>query len=148
MIYIAHRGLTDGPDKSLENKPEQVLKAIEQGYHVEVDLWCVNSELFLGHDGPQYLIDETLLHKPELWIHAKNLAALRWLYNTQLNYFWHQTDDFTLTSRGWIWTYPSKELTSHSIMVMPEMHDPQLIGLHNLHCYAICSDYVDKISGK
>ena len=26
-----------------------------------------------------------------------------------LNYFWHQTDDFTLTSHGYIWTYPGKK---------------------------------------
>jgi hypothetical protein len=148
MIYIAHRGLTDGPDKLLENNPKQVLKAIEQGYHAEVDLWFVNSELFLGHDAPQYLISEKFLQNFSLWIHAKNLAALRWLYDTDFNYFWHQEDDFTLTSKNWIWTYPGKELTSRSIMVMPEMHNYDLSGLNNLNCYGICSDYVDKISKK
>ena len=148
MIYIAHRGLTNGPDKSLENNPKQVLNALEQDYHAEIDLWCVNSELFLGHDSPQYPIQESFLKHVHLWIHAKNLSALRWLSNTSYNYFWHQDDDFTVTSHHWIWTYPGKELTSRSIMVMPEMHNADLSGLNKLNCYGICSDYVNNISSK
>ena len=40
MIYIAHRGLTNGPDKELENHPEQIKRAISQGFDCEVDLWA------------------------------------------------------------------------------------------------------------
>jgi glycerophosphoryl diester phosphodiesterase len=43
MKLIAHRGLTDGPNKDLENSPEQILKAIDQGFDCEIDLWIINS---------------------------------------------------------------------------------------------------------
>lgn len=145
MKLIAHRGLINGPDSHLENKPDQILKALSQGFDCEVDLWVVNSELYLGHDGPQYPIDKEFLKEFGLWIHAKNLGALRWLTDTSYNYFWHQEDDFTLTSHKWIWTYPGKELTQRSIMVMPEWHNPSLEGLSNINCYGICSDFVDQL---
>lgn len=144
MRLIAHRGLTNGPDKNLENHPNQILKALKEGYDCEIDLWCVNSEMWLGHDGPQYPIKDTFLNQIGLWIHAKNLAALRWLANTDLNFFWHQEDDFTLTSHKFIWTYPGKELTTRSVMVLPEWNNPKFENL-NFNCYGICSDYVDTI---
>lgn len=33
------------------------------------------------------------------------------------NCFWHQEDDYALTSSGYIWTYPDKLLTDKSIIV-------------------------------
>jgi glycerophosphoryl diester phosphodiesterase len=50
---IAHRALTNGPNKILENQPSSIDKCISQGYMVEVDVWVINEEWFLGHDGPQ-----------------------------------------------------------------------------------------------
>jgi hypothetical protein len=147
MKLIAHRGLFNGPDRTLENKPSQILEALKQGFDCEVDLWVVNSEYCLGHDSPQYYVNKDFLNTIGLWIHAKNLAALRWLNETDHNYFWHQEDDFTLTSRNWIWTYPGKELTQQSVMVMPEWNDPEFVNL-NLNCYGICSDFVSKIKSK
>jgi len=148
MKLIAHRGLTEGPDKQLENQPGQILQAIDQGFDCEIDLWVVNSELVLGHDEPQYNINRNFLieYGSNLWIHAKNLSALRWLTDEpQLNFFWHQNDDFVLTSKGYIWTYPGKELTTQSIMVLPEWDYPQLEQFIMPNCYGICSDFVKKI---
>jgi len=150
MKLIAHRGLTQGPDKTIENQPGQILKALEQDFDCEIDLWVVNSELWLGHDAPQYLIKEDFLKNNSLnfWIHAKNLAALRWLASTTFyKYFWHQNDDFVLTSNNFIWTFPGKELTSLSIAVMPEWDDPDFKNL-NTNCYGICSDYVSIIKSR
>lgn len=146
MKYIAHRGLFNGPDKTLENRPEQIELALQKGYDCEIDLWYVNSELWLGHDEPQYPINEEFLNQIGLWIHAKNLAALRWLRDTSLNYFWHENDKFTLTSHRFIWTNPGNELTGISIMVMPEVTDSTLNICKNVHCFAICSDFVEQIS--
>ena len=74
-----------------------------------------------------------------------NLAAFRYLLDTSTNYFWHQTDDYTLTSRGYIWTYPGRELTQRSVMVMPEHVDPTLANCRNIGCFAICTDYVKTV---
>ena len=144
MKLIAHRGLFNGPDKNLENKPEQIMLALQQGFECEIDVWVVNSELWLGHDGPHYAIDRDFLRTPRLWIHAKNLAALRFLLDTNYNYFWHEEDSFTLTSTGIIWTYPGEELTTQSVAVMPEWNDPEFKNL-NTTCYGICSDFVQTI---
>jgi hypothetical protein len=153
-LLIAHRGLMDGPDKNKENHPDQIISAISQGYNCEIDLWCKNCssgpKYFLGHDEPTYEIEEPFLMDQHLWIHAKNLDALYMLTShlSNLNYFWHQEDNFTLTSKGYIWTYPSQPLTTRSIQVMPEWNDPKF---ENLDCripYGICSDYVNLIKSK
>jgi hypothetical protein len=142
MIYIAHRGLFAGPDKTLENTPAQIMTALERGYHVEIDLWAVEADLYLGHDEPQYAINASFINQPNLWIHAKNIEALDYLTQTTYFYFWHQNDDFTLTSNNLIWTYPGKPLTPRSVMVLPENIDPTLNNTKNVNCYGICSDYV------
>ena len=143
MKLIAHRGLISGPDKSFENSPNQINIALSLGYECEIDIRKCNDKLFLGHDLPQYEIDLEFLSNEKFWIHAKNLEALHFLLSTNLNYFWHQTDDFTLTSHGFIWAYPGKELTEKSIMVMPELisSDFQMYA-NSINCYGICSDYV------
>ena len=145
MILIAHRGLINGPGKEFENKPAQIEVALAMQFDCEVDVWLKNGEWFLGHDGPTYPIDFEFLEQPGLWIHAKNLAALYVLSETNLNYFWHQEDDFTMTSHGYIWTYPGKQLSKNSIMVLPEWHDATLENARSATCAGICSDFVGSL---
>jgi hypothetical protein len=142
MKLIAHRGLFNGPNPNIENKPEQIELAWSEGYDSEIDLWVVNAEFWLGHDEPTYPINKEWLARPGLWIHAKNLGALRWLTDTAHNFFWHQNDDYVITSHRWIWTFPEKELTQRSIRLMPEWHDPEFQTIKDTKCYGICSDYV------
>lgn len=145
IILIAHRGLVNGPDKNLENNPNHIHKIINEGFHCEIDLWVIDNEFCLGHDYPQYKIDENFLFDKPLWIHAKNLPALYYLTKTKnLEYFWHQNDDFIVTSGGFIWTFPGKPLTDRSICVMPELENPELKNF-NIQCYGICSDFIYKI---
>jgi hypothetical protein len=54
-----------------------------------------------------------------------------------LNYFWHQEDDVTLTSKGYIWAYPGKQPIKNSIAVMPELKNDNLS-----ECIGICSDNI------
>ena len=145
MIYIAHRGNTNGKFESYENEPNYIDMAIKKGFDVEIDIWCIDNLIYLGHDEPQYGIDFRWLRDriTKLWIHCKNLEALILLKNCgyDVNYFWHQEDDFTITSMGYFWTYPGKELSSNSVAVMPETKEFKDIE----KAYAICSDYVEKI---
>lgn len=146
MILIAHRGLMHGPDPDLENNPANVNNALEKGFHCEVDVHYIDGKWFLGHDTPDYEIPYEFLEKSNLWIHAKNIDALYMLGNNpKLNYFWHQTDDVTLTSQCKLWTFPGKPLTRDSIQVMPEWEDLALTHTAKSVCYGICSDYVVKI---
>lgn len=147
MKLIAHRGLINGPDKNLENAPEQIQSALAMGYDCEIDLWVIDHQLFLGHDGPQYPISRDFLEEPGLWIHAKHLDALDWLLTTDLNYFWHQEDDYTLTSHGWIWAYPGKPVTARSVQVVPELVDPSLKNVE-WSAHAVCTDWVKLIQAQ
>jgi hypothetical protein len=118
MKLIAHRGLLKGPNKNLENQPHQIQTVLDRGYDSEIDLWVFDDRLYLGHDGPQFNITEQFLKQPGLWIHCKNLSALAYCQNDiKLNYFWHENDAYTLTSKGFIWAYPGKPLNEFSVML-------------------------------
>ena len=44
-----------------------------------------------------------------LWCDAKNFEALNHLLTFQkINVFWHQEDNYTVTSQGYIWAYPGQ----------------------------------------
>ena len=126
MILIAHRGNINGRFESYENEPTYLDMAIKAGYDVEIDVWEKNNMLFLGHDEPQYSLDMKWLRNniSRLWIHCKNIDALLHFTNTDypFNYFWHETDTVTLTSKNYIWAYPNKQPIKNSIAVMPELH--------------------------
>lgn len=144
-ILIAHRGNIDGPAPEYENQPRYIVGALasyDNKIHCEIDVWFSCGEFYLGHDSPVFRIDESFLLNGRLWCHAKNLAALEaMLKNPLIHCFWHQEDDYTITSRGYIWTYPGKQLTSNSICVMPELSKevPDLSKIAG-----ICSDHLSR----
>jgi len=135
MILISHRGNLNGKTDR-ENQPKYIEEAIFHDFDVEVDVWYDGKQFWLGHDKPQYKVSEGFLEHPNLWCHAKNIDAL-YVMNTNyhIHCFWHQEDDVTLTSRGFFWTYPGKQLTEKSICVLPEKKlDIEVAG--------VCSDFI------
>jgi len=142
MFLIAHRGNISGPSPLLENSPKYVLDAMEKGFDVEIDVWVINDEIFLGHDNPESLVSREFVLNDKIWCHAKNLDALTALLKLGATCFWHQEDDFTLTSNGFLWTYPGKDLRGSSICVLPEVSSYDDESL--LSCSGICSDYVSQ----
>lgn len=140
MIYISHRGNIDGKIPELENSIDYINSAIKLGFDVEIDIWMIEGVLFLGHDGPQYGITQHWLNErcTKLWIHCKNIEAVEWFSDIgAFNWFWHETDTITLTSKGFIWAYPGKQPIKDSIAVMPEIHNENILG-----CVGVCSDYI------
>lgn len=142
MLKISHRGNQDGPLEANENDPYQLVATISAGFDVEVDVWVVDGAIFLGHDEPKFPVDESYIKDlgKHAWYHCKNLPALS-MFNSKmpdLRYFWHEEDKFTLTSNGYIWTYPGQEVTSKSIIV-----DPDLSNLKSYKdvAYGVCTDY-------
>ena len=117
--FISHRGNLSGPDKSLENNPIHIAKLKGLDYHIEIDLWVVNNQLFLGHDEPEYKISEDFLKYKNFWIHCKNLEALDWCQGELFlpNYFWHENDRYCLTSHKYIWTYPGNPEPKYGAIV-------------------------------
>lgn len=137
MLYISHRGYIEGPDKKLENNPENLSYLTSKNIHIEVDVRYHRKNFYLGHDEPKYRIDKKFLEQSNLWCHAKDTQTLDEIRNLKCHYFWHQNDDYTLTSKGYIWVYPGKTLIKNCIAVLPENHDQDLSN-----CYGICTDNI------
>jgi hypothetical protein len=139
-FLVAHRGNIDGPSEN-ENHPDHIRAAIRNDFYVEVDIWRVNLEYYLGHDYPKYKVDDGFINQRHLIFHTKNIEALwdlvRWGYHC----FWHKDDDYALTSQGYIWT-------THEIFNSRTIHMAQKQELFpNAYLWSagICSDYVLKI---
>ena len=142
MILISHRGNLNGLSVR-ENEPEYIHESLVHDFDVEIDVWYIDGEFWLGHDRPQYQIEENFLENSRLWCHAKNIDALyKMKINSLIHCFWHQEDDVTLTSRGFFWTYPGKQLTKKSICVLPEFEDKKSKVILPKNVAGICSDFV------
>lgn len=145
MIFIAHRGNIKGSDLKRENTISYIEEAIEKNFQVEIDLWREDNNFYLGHNKPMHIIDsyDLLKMKNFLWCHAKNIDALYILHQLRLNCFFHNNDDVTLTSWGFLWTYPGKKLTDRSVCINPK-EDVQNVK----RAHAICDDYIMDIREK
>lgn len=137
MILISHRGNINGPIKKNENNPGYILNAISEGFNVEIDVRTFKQKLYLGHDEPQYEVSEAFFKNNKLWCHAKDIYALEKLKKLNTIHFWHQKDDYVLTSNGYFWTYPNINLVRNSICVLPEK-----ANYREFICSGICSDYI------
>lgn len=141
-ILISHRGNINSKNPEMENHPDYIQKALDLGYDVEIDVWVKDDKFYLGHDEPKYEVDDNFFinNYRKLWCHAKNIESLNKLRQThQLIYFWHQNDDYTLTSFSHVWTYPNKEIIwGKSIAVLPELYPDWDIS----KAIGICSDYI------
>jgi len=140
MIFISHRGNIDGRVPAKENEPNYVTAATHNGYDVEIDVWFTEGNWFLGHDAPQYPIEEHFLQNEKFWCHAKNLDALARMLSLGVKCFWHQKDDYTITSNGLIWAYPGLPLSPRCVCVMPELTSISPTSLAD--CAGICSDHI------
>jgi len=152
MMVISHRGNLNGRDEEIENHPKHIDKIISAYMmNVEVDLRIVNGTYWLGHDEPQYKIDYEWLHTRRnfLWIHCKNHEALLRLQRREmqspgqdLNFFWHESDDFTMTSRGVLWANVGIELpprlAAKAVAVMPEINNTDTSRF-----WGICTDWAE-----
>jgi hypothetical protein len=137
MKIISHRGNLDGRIPDCENTPTYIDKAIKEGFDVEIDVWFVCGDFFLGHDAAIYHIDSNwiTIRATSLWCHAKNIEAIeQLLLMDNINYFWHETDKMTLTSIGIPWMYPNNY--SHQAITV-ELSKPKNIPT----VWGICTDY-------
>ena len=141
MLIISHRGYEFGPDSDLENNPKQISKLLSKKFQIEIDVWSIHNELYLGHDEPRYKVPISFLKNDSLWCHAKNIEALEVLLRNGVHCFWHQEDHYTITSRGFIWAYPQKETSGkRTVCLYPEKFN----NIDYLKYDYICTDYIYK----
>lgn len=144
---IAHRGNITGPVPSEENTPGHIKRAIDSGFEVEIDIWGVEGELYLGHDKPSVPVteDELQLYKEHLWVHCKNPEAISLLWDRGFHWFFHNQDDYTVTSRGFIWANIGVPiLTPRTVSLWFDPSNPLLSREAQHSAFAICGDYVAK----
>ena len=156
-LLISHRGNLAGPNRERENHPDYIDEAINAGFEVEVDMWLIDEKhWWLGHDAPQYKVDpDWLLHKcTTLWIHCKNCYALEGLarydigHRDYFRYFFHQDDQYTLTSNRHVWAYPTATPIIGAIIAVPELFytqnqvETELLAKNVIG--GVCSDYVSR----
>ncbi len=144
MKLISHRGNINGPNLERENHPVYIFEALAEGYDVEIDVWVKNSMVYLGHDRPSHSVNEKMLQIPGLWCHAKNEQALHFMIDNKVpNFFWHQEDDVTLTSSGYIWTHSNNNIYTNKSIVC---HMDKVESMEEYENVAgICSDYIGQI---
>ena len=144
MIYISHRGNLHGLNPARENSLTYIDEAIEAGCEVEIDLRTKNGMLFLGHDTPDYLVSEDWLceRKGKLWIHVKDYFSLVWLqeHDAGYKYFCHESDRYTLTSNGFIWSHDLENKMMNKCIV-PLLSKEQVEGFSQREFYAVCTDH-------
>jgi hypothetical protein len=141
VILISHRSNLKGPYTAEygENHPSSIEGVINKEFDVEVDVWLIGGKYILGHDNPQYEVNLSFLKNSHFWCHAKNLEALHSLIRENIHCFFHDIDAATLTSRGWIWTYPGQPILSdRAIVVMPE----RITNYDISKAGGICSDFI------
>jgi hypothetical protein len=152
MIFISHRGNTDSIKKDLENTQKYIDLAISKGYEVEIDIWYVDQNLFLGHDKPEKLVSLQWLEerKDKLWIHTKNRSALEY-FTMQKNcfkFFWHTIEPYILTSNCLIWAHDYESINNEKICIIPLLSLEQVVEADVRDWYAICTDFPDQCKEK
>ena len=138
-ILISHRGNLLGKKPELENTPVYIDAALAQGFKCEVDVYSYDDKLYLGHDHAQIETSVDYLQQDGIIAHAKNLNALSAMLQVNIHCFYHHNDDYTLTSRNWIWAFPSKPgtLEHPCIAVLPENYTTDVTNFDG-----VCSDFI------
>ena len=143
MILIAHRGNINGRNPERENTISYIEEALKAGYHCEIDVLKFDgTQFYLGHDEPQEAVSIEWLISNNLWCHAKTYNALEAMTVLGIHCFYHKNDEYTMTSRGWIWAYPGQPGGKYTIAVHPEELHPGDV----MKFAGVCSDHVSKFN--
>jgi hypothetical protein len=139
MKFISHRGNLTGVYPEKENSPAYIQEALSAGFDCEIDVWYIDGKLLLGHDAPTYTTTVEFLQDNRLWCHAKNAEALEFMLANNIHCFWHENDQRVLTSRGYVWTYPHKQLINNAVIVVL---DKEINYEFISRAVAVCGDHV------
>jgi len=143
MFLISHRGNTDGRILSMENNPAYIEDALKKGYGVEIDVRVKGEQIMLGHDKADHVVSKKFLQQAGIWCHAKNIEALQYMIDNNITCFWHERDMYSLTSNGYIWTFPGEVAQKKSIVVH-NTDTPFNADAFGITISGICSDYIER----
>lgn len=141
QFLISHRGNVNGKSSN-ENSPDYIDNALQKGFDVEIDIRYIDYKLMLGHDQGKYQISLDWINerRNNLWVHCKDKYSIEYLNSesSEINYFFHNDDDLTITSKGFLWVFPGMQPVKNSIAVMPELYNDDI-----MQCIGVCSDFIN-----
>lgn len=145
MKIISHRGNVRNKLVADENKPSYIDGAIKSGYDVEVDIRYVDDNFYLGHDTPDYKVNEKWIldRSSHLLFHCKDIRSTEEIMSRSwnLHYFSHLTDPYVLTSHGYIWV-DNISLDLNDKCIIPLLSMENIRSYNTKIIYAVCTDYV------
>lgn len=145
---ISHRGNLNGPTPNIENSPYAIDTVLNLGLDCEVDVWYEldSHSWWLGHDEPMYEVELEWLtkRKDNLWIHAKSIDTFHTLdcMDTDLNFFWHDTDAIIRTSKDYLWTTHPEYVSPSTVLMCVTLEDTLLAKVSVTNFYTYCTDYI------
>jgi hypothetical protein len=149
MKIISHRGNLNGANLKLENTEEYIDVALENGFDVEIDLWKINNEYFLGHDKPcnEVSLEWIENRKHKLWIHTKNFNAFESLLkiNREFIFFYFTLEPLVLVSNGKIWTHSPEKIANPKNCIIPLLEKNTVRKNQYNEWFGICTDYPLKL---
>lgn len=133
-----------GPDATRENSPQYIDDALSKGFDCEIDLWVLDGETKLGHDYGHYSIELSWLRdrREKLWIHCKNREAVARVAVDNFNWFFHDSDSYTLTSTGYIWCYPGEPAVGPRSIILDFGRADPTGKLEISDAYGVCGDFI------
>ena len=159
MKLISHRGNISSKQPSFENSPSYIKEALSAGYGVEADFWYKDDQWFLGHDEPEYKVNEIewYMFNLNMFMHAKDIPTFIKMKEMQIeyaqasdmpvivaHYFYHTNEPVILTSRGMLWAFPKVEVPSkYACAVMPEYAGWDKYKVEQVGFGAVCSDKIE-----
>lgn len=145
MKIISHRGNLNGASCIEENTKKYIDIAIENSFDVEIDLWKLNNEYFLGHDSPDHNVTLEWLSKRrnKLWIHTKNFNAFEALLENKnkFKFFYYTSEPIVLVSNMKIWCHQHDKISNPKNCIVPLLSKTCLIKNKETNWHGVCTDY-------
>jgi len=151
MIYYSSNGNISSIDIGRQCSPDYILEAVKAGYKVRFGIRLMSDgNLWIGEDDAKYpILPEFLINNAKHFlIHCKNISSLHKLrdidteHKKQLHYYYHSTDNVSISSRGYfLIDYGKRPLGENVIAMYPEDTDYQISDLKK--CVGVCSANIE-----
>ena len=152
MKIISHRGNLEGSNPNLENTKHYIDSALDKGFDVEVDLWKIERNYYLGHDNPENKVELEWLdeRKKNIWLHTKNFNCFESLLdiNNDFIYFYYTAEPVVMVSNRVIWSHAPTEMSVYKNCVIPLLEKSQIIENNFFAWYGICTDFPTLLNDK
>ena len=147
MLYISYQGIYDGQNYEFANTPNQIGKAFNAGYSCMVDVWRLDSKLYVGTLDAPIEVTEKYLQGNRFWISAMNDDMYNWLLTQPINKYPNYFESpepyapYVTTSSGHDLVYSNTPSNNNCIIVLPEIVDRGLLSTVKLRNYGLCSAF-------